>query len=571
MSRLTVRWEADEKLLLVRRLSPEQRASARAHYLGLAAAIGTWLRRETGGELASAWWYHPVSFKDCEDDPTFARFLQLHAVLKAAAEAGASGLDLVGAPPELARVLRGRFDVSETERPFRWPSAAWWARAAASRGLGLLEALADVLACALAGRADAPKGRPALFAYWDWSLDEKGDRYFKALPSELAKWGADPVRLARLEARGGRLSAALAARRAGVVLLQSYLDVGDALEAAFELRPLSAYLRRRVDPAFRALFAWDGMDLSPLFEERLLRGFLDGGLPRCLLIERASKRAFAALESARAVHFLEHFPHARAVWAAARAEGVRSATVQHASYGTEKTFLSLDATETGGDLPCPTPDLAFAMGSLGRDLLLACGYAPARVRLTGSPRYDHLRLSPRRSARAGGGVRVLLAPSFDLGAEAPMLASALAASDGLPGAELRLRDHPVAKLSETPAYEDARGRVPLSTGPLADDLAWADVVLYTSSTVAEESVLAGVPAWQWRPAGPDPAALPEAAPEAPRFAAVDELRRALAAFKPGDGLPDEAGRARVVERLFFKADGGAAARVAAEIVEWPVS
>ena len=578
MSLLTVAWAPSGRLELVADLPAAERASARAGYLSMSARIGAarcggrTLREDAGGELASFWWYHPVSFKDCEDDPAFGRFLELHAVLRAAAAAGASRLRLVGAPRELARVLRGRFSVEEESPRFRAPEAWWWLRALASRAAGLCEALADVAACALAGRPAAPEGRPVLLGYWDWSLDASGDRYFKALPSELAARGAAPVRLCRLEARGSRFGAARRAARAGVLLAQSFLDPGDALEAALELRPFSAYLRRRHDPSFRAAFAWDGLDLFPFFEERLLRGFLDGGIPRCLLLERATRRACAALRPTAVVSFLEHFPHARAAYAGARAAGARTACVQHASYGTEKTFLFLDpAVEFRGEpdgLGAPVPDLAFAMGTLGRDHFLACGYEAARVRLTGSPRYDHLRLSPPKR-RAGPGARVLLAPSFDLAAEAPMLAAACAASDGLAGVELRLRDHPVARLSETAAYDDSRGRVPLSTGTLAEDLAWADAVLFVSSTVAEEAVLAGVPAWQWRPSGPDAAALPEAA-AVPRFSSVAALREALASFAPGRGLPDEAARARVVERLFFKADGGAAARVAAEIVEWPL-
>jgi hypothetical protein len=577
MSALTVRWAADGTLPLARTLPPAERAAARADYLAVSARIGAvrcggrTLREDCGGELASAWWHHPVSFKDCEDDPAFGRILALRAVARAAAEAGASSLTLVGAPRELARVLRGRFEVELEDAPFRVPEPVWWLRAVASRLAGLGEGLADVLACALAGGPKtAPAGLPALLGYWDWSVDESGDRYLKALPAELAARGAEPVRLCRLEARGGRLASARAAARSGAVLLQSFLDPGDVLEAAFELRPLSAYLRRRGDPDFRAAFAAGGFDLFPLFEESLLRGFLDGGLPRCLLIERATRRALAALRPSRAIHFLEHFPHARAAWAAARAAGVKSACVQHASYGTEKTFLFLDPVlETRGEpdgLGAPVPDRAFAMGALGREHFLACGYAPDSVRALGSPRYDHLRLLPRRAARTGGGVRVLLAPSFDVDAEIPMLEAALAAAEGA-GVELRLRDHPAAKLSETAAYAGARARAPLSAGTLASDLAWADVVLFVSSTVAEEAVLAGVPAWQWRPAGPDAAALPEAA-DIPRFSDAGALRAALASFAPGAGLPDEAGRARVVERLFHAADGAAAARVAAEIVEW---
>ncbi|WP_158244778.1 hypothetical protein, partial [Pseudomonas sp. GW460-E13] len=88
------------------------------------------------------------------------------------------------------------------------------------------------------------------------------------------------------------------AGRADVVLLQRYLTPADALSAFADVRPARAYLRRRRDPSFRALFRREGLDLWPLFAERLLRGFLDGCLPRCELARRASERAAADLRPA---------------------------------------------------------------------------------------------------------------------------------------------------------------------------------------------------------------------------------------------------------------------------------
>lgn len=578
---------AGVKLHRAREMRPEDRARAREDYLGVSALIGAarsggrTLREECSDGGVSSWWFHPVSFKDCESDPAFGRLLALRVILSAAADAGASEVETWGAPPELARVLRGRLSVVERDAPRRAPEIVWWLRAAASRAFGLGQALLDLLACGPRPAA-AAKGAVALLGYWDWSLREENgrlaDRYFKALPDELDARGATSLRLCWLDAAGdparpsrGRRAAARAAADSGVVLLQSFLDPGDALEAAFDLKPLSAYLRRRDDPAFRAAFSADGLDLFPLFEERLLRGFLDGGLPRCALILEATRRACAALAPAACVHFLEHFPHARAAFAGARAAGTRTAAIQHASFCREKTFYFLDpALEFRGEpdgQPVPVPDLVFAMGRLSAGYFRECGYPRDRVIESGSPRYDHVRPPSPARKREGPGARVLLAPALDLDAEAALLEAAAAASSGLPAVELRLRDHPFAPLSRRPEYHAVRDRVALSTGSLDDDLSWADAVLFTYSTVAEEAVLKGVPAWQWRPVSYDASALAEAA-DIPRFSSVAELRAALARFRPGDGLPSDAARARLVEDLFVAADGGAAGRVAAEIVSW---
>ncbi len=574
--------------LRARDMKLADRTAARADYLGVSARIGAvraggrTLREDCTDGPDSAWWHHPLSFKDCEEDPAFGRHLALRAILSAAAETGATELETWGAPRKLARVLSVRMTVLERAKPWRAPEPAWWLRAAASRAFGLGQAILDLLSCLFSSsRAKAStEKRIALLGYWDWSVrEDKGklvDRYFKALPAELDALGAATVRLCWLDAPCHRLSAARTAAASGVVLLQSFLDLGDALEATFDFKPLSAYLRRRDDPDFRAAFATDGLDLFPLFEERLLCGFLDGSLPRCALIAKATMRACTALKIDACIHFLEHHPHARASFAGARAAGARTAAIQHASFCLEKTFYFLDpALEFRGEpdgRPAPVPDLIFAMGRLSAGYFRDCGYPSDRVIESGSPRYDHVRPPSPAKKRSGSGVRALLAPALDLDAEAALLEAAAAASAGLPGVELRLRDHPFAPLSGRPEYAAVKDRVALSTGSLEADLDWADLVLFTYSTVAEEAVLQGVPAWQWKPVSYDASALAEAA-AIPRYSSVAALREAFARFQPGDGLPGDPARAKLVEDLFLKADGGAARRVANSLYStlWPTN
>ena len=563
--------------LRAREMKPSDRAAARADYLGVSARIGAvraggrTLREDCSDEPVSTWWYHPISFKDCEEDPCFGRLLALRAILSAAAETGASEIETWGAPRDLARVLSGYAAVTERARPWRAPELAWWLRAGASRAFALIQALLNILACV--GRSARPvastEKKVALLGYWDWSVRTVDgrlvDRYFKALPEEIAKLGAAALHLCWLDAPRRRLSAALSAKASGVVLLQSFLDLGDVLEAAFDLKPLAAYLRRRDDPDFRAAFSANGLDLFPLFEERLLRGFLDGSLPRCALIRLSTQRACAALKIASCVHFLEHHPHARASFAGARAAGTRTAAIQHASFCREKTFYFLDpALEFRGEpdgRAVPVPDLIFAMGGIPAGYFQDYGYPRERVIQSGSPRYDHVRPPSPAKKRSGPGVRVLLAPALDLDTEAALLEATASASAGLNGVELRLRDHPFAPLSGRPEYTAVKDQVGVSTGSLEEDLAWADLVMFTYSTVAEESVLKGVPAWQWKPVSYDASALAEAA-AIPRFSSVAALRESLARFQTGDGLPDDAARAKLVTDLFIKADGGAAGRVA---------
>lgn len=567
------------------RASPAaSRTAARESFLRVSAAIGAsaepggpTLRRECGGDAASAWWYHPTSFKACELDKAFSRLLAVRAILEAAAKTGADRLETWGAPAEVVAVLKTRLAVDDRGTLPGFSPGRALLRSAASRLSFLWDAALDILAARASG-AGAARADALLFGYWDWSCwpdDGKVvDRYFKAFPERLRERGLSVNWLCWLDPGGdphrpkrGRFEAARDAARAGVVLLQSFISPFDALSIAFDLGPLRAYLRRRGRPGLSAAFQDGGLDLFPLFEEFLLRGFADASIPRASLVELAVRRAGERLRPRAALHFLEHYPQARACWAGMRAgsPGTLTAIVQHACFSADKTFYFLEpAREFRGEpdgLAVPTPDLVLAMGLKPREHFLSHGYPPERVRTTGAPRFDHIRPPAPPKEWKGGGVNLLLVPAIDLAMEAQMLEAAAAATEGLPGVSLRLREHPFALPETDAAYARARAGLPRSTGSLEDDFAWADAVLFTYSTVGEEAVLRGIPAWQWRPLAYDASALSEAA-DIPRFAAVGELRDALAGFKAGAGLPDEAGRRALLEALFFSGDGGGAARAA---------
>src|SRR5258706_14281658 len=73
------------EIMSAREASLSVRSEARATYLRIVARIGavrlaggSTLRQALSDENATnAWWYHPVSFKDCESDPTFDRIIAI--------------------------------------------------------------------------------------------------------------------------------------------------------------------------------------------------------------------------------------------------------------------------------------------------------------------------------------------------------------------------------------------------------------------------------------------------------------------------------------------------------------
>ena len=106
-------------------------------------------------------------------------------------------------------------------------------------------------------------------------------------------------------------------------------------------------------------------------------------------------------------------------------------------------------------------------------------------------------------------------------------------------------------------------RVSVSSKTLEEDIAEADVLLFTYSTVAEEAFLKGKPVWQWLPLSYNASALVEAC-AVPQFSSTDGLRQALKDFQenPKAFQPELSVRKDACEKLFFRGDGLAAARIA---------
>lgn len=585
--------ELGARFIRAREASREVRAEARRGYLSCVSRIGACVGA-TGRTLRQAlaptgqtsrWWYHSVSFRDCESDRTFRSLIAIHTIRTVAAKHGATHLVLVGAPWEVAAVLRSGFPVKQYKVQRRTP--LWWTLV---RGFGerVRYAIRALRYWAAVRRHAAPPGGPfavVFSGFWDWSVrkDERGgvtDRYFMALPDELIRRDLGPVGwFAWFDphyepGKAGRSLAEVLAplwNCEQVVLLQQSLSMGDFLTALGDFAPLGSFLRMRRWRDFRAVFRQDGLDLWPLFEHRLLHGFVNADLPHTELVALATERACRRYRPKVTLSFLEHFPYARAHY-----EGVRRAdigalrlAVQHCSWCHEKTFFFLDPkSELAGEpdgCAIPQPDFVCAMGTFGEELFMECGYARDRVVLTGSPRYDHIGLPDKaRPGNVGnGGRNVLLVSSLDVETEIDMAEAVVEAAHGLQGMTVLLRNHPFSRIETHPRFQRLRDRLSISEATLADDLKWADLIIYTYSTVAEEALLQGKPVWQWLPLDFNGSALVEVV-RVPQFGSVPALRAALQAFvaNPEAFLPREQDRRLVLERLFYRDDAGAASRAA---------
>lgn len=578
------------RLVRAREAVQEARPAARARYLRLVANLGraplpdgrTLRQALARPGQASRWWFHSVSFKDPDGsgDRAYDWLLAIETIRREASSCGARSLALRGAPAEIEEVLRRSLPVESRAAKPRRSLCAAVLRGLASRLKGLSVHLRHIAA---ASRLPEPtlKAQVALFGFWDWSVrrSETGalaDRYFKALPDELSRAGRSSGWLLWLDpdfepGRAGRDPAQVAGALVPApqaALLQRWLTPSDALRATMDLGPAWTYIRHRRSAGFKAAATDEGVDYAALFEERLLRFFVDASIPRFELAALAAERALKQVGAGLALTFLEHFSFGRAFEEGARRAGVVSAAMQHASVCYDKTFYLFEpAAEFRGEpegCGSPKPDHVFAMGSLGRDVFLAAGHAPGRVHLTGSARYDHVRdPEPSRPRKGGGALRVLVLLTLEAAIELDMLEAAALAVRGLEGLELRCRNYPYTRIENEPRFGPLRGEIEVTRGTLEEDLASSDLVLVSYSTAGEEALIAGKPVWQWLPTGYNGSALSEIE-GVPRFSSVPALRRALEGFRaePARFPPSLELRRRALERLFFKGDGGAARRMA---------
>ena len=172
---------------------------------------------------------------------------------------------------------------------------------------------------------------------------------------------------------------------------------------------------------------------------------------------------------------------------------------------------------------------------------------------------------PSAGTLTGGTTTGIGLLTINTAVEMDMLEGAAAALEGLDGVELVVRNHPFSRVESHSRFAALRNKIRVSNATLEEDVASADALLFTYSTVGEESLLRGKPAWQWLPLGFNAPALSEIA-DIPRFSNAADLRAALRRLKkdPGAFIPAEEMRRAVAERLFHHCDGGAARRIAAE-------
>ena len=528
----------------------------------------------------SRWWFLDVTEKDClwDEDTIYLTILQLMAVRLLREKYRVERVRLHGAVPAFAAALGDRAAAQGL--------IAHLTRALAFGLLSRLLLLVEYLGMWWTLRKlplPATEQRDVLLqGYWDWTVrpDREGrlqDRYFSDLPGQLATRGLRVGWLVSCEAytepwqRGRRKRDVVAASCAHseITLLERYLTPADVLRVVSNLRYPIQTTRVVVGRRFRNLCRVAAFDLYPLIRRQLLRAVWGSTLCRLQLVASATAGACRRLRPEVVLTAFELLLRARALYAGALAGSprVRIWAAQHAGYSSDKTLGALDPDIELRGMPdgcaMPAPDGVFAMGELSRRIWEASGFAHENVAVTGGLRYQAVRIESRAAKPSGGEVSVLLAGGMCEAAHVDLCDAVLAATPGLASVRLRWRDHPNYRFSDRAGFRRFRHRMEVTSGTLSEDLAAADLVLFSQTGVAEEALLRGIPTWQWLWPGFNTSPFLDL-PVIPTFTSALAMRAELQAFlqNPAAYQPSPETQQRVLRACFGDDPAGASARIA---------
>ena len=196
------------------------------------------------------------------------------------------------------------------------------------------------------------------------------------------------------------------------------------------------------------------------------------------------------------------YPYENRAWEKSFMQGLRSSSpgtkvvgYQHASVAPIHANFFLGEGEAS---VIPLPDQILTTGEVVQKWLENVGNYPDGLFKTACALRQSAPASGTPKERRGKTSRVLVALATNFTEHVNTVVFVEQAFRAVDGFEVRIRPHPAFSLEQV--IEDAplgnREFFNASLGSLADDIEWADVVLYATSTVALEAVSLGTPAVQ---------------------------------------------------------------------------
>lgn len=246
-------------------------------------------------------------------------------------------------------------------------------------------------------------------------------------------------------------------------------------------------------PRFRGPVSIDGLDLSCLVTQAIRSARHSGNLLVNLRIFYSFRGLAKRIRISRCIYPYENLAREKMI-----ALGIRCTTpethlvgYQHASISDQYINFMLGPGESA---VTPLPDVILTTGEVTRELLRREGnYPPGIFKSACALRQG--RNDDDRSEVEFHGITKVFVVLGSIAEYVSMLGFLETAFKDVDGYDLRIRPHPERTLNSAVAVAPLSSRdfFSESTASLADDLRWADVVLYASSTVALEAISLGTP------------------------------------------------------------------------------
>ena len=570
-------------------VSREIRVETARQYVSLTAGLSS--LKNSGIDFRSAmtddtldcsiWWFHFVSARYDPLDKIFDYFLAIKIILKVSEDLRVANLLFYSVPNGVVEAFHVRSEASivTSGQNERRSFSNILIFGFLSRLKYLFQSIVRKLFVLKFAKFQKQHFDVLIFGFWDWSVkrQENGeihDLYFKKVPDLVTEkfssshcWLVlfDPFSQKKVKLADIRSKILFASGLHQVVFLEHFMGFFEILKNCLSYKHFVTFLKFK--KSIKAFLRQEDADYFPLFENELNLRFLDSSLPHLISVAHAVRTASEEIQPKIVASFLETYPISRALFAGVKAGSFEALTVavQHASRNYSSVFFmhdpDIEVDPNSNINGVPRADKFIAMGELGRKLVLSSGYDNDDVSLCGCPRFDDVMLNSKlRKKRTIH--NVLYLASGDLQKEVLHFRRALRAISEIGGFSFRLREHFFWKLSDLTEFAYQREKFRISSGTLLEDAEWADLVLFSSSTAADECVLLGVPTWQLSSFRSNASSLSFDI-QIPKFYSSEELKIALSKSQPfGLSAPDLNLRKRIEENTFYRADGKSAERTA---------
>jgi len=274
-----------------------------------------------------------------------------------------------------------------------------------------------------------------------------------------------------------------------VLPIESYLTLTDILKCFFEA--LKYYLK---PIQLKGNTIYGTADIKPLIKEAIIDSTRTGTYFLTLLVYYFARRISKTISVKRCL-----FPYENRSWEKMLLQGfietspiTRTIGYQHASITKSHTNFVIGREELE---ILPLPDKILTTGPYVKDWMSLYGNYPKDIIEAScalrQPILTRQTLPERRKPL--NHILIVLASSAEEYRETlAFVDTALLQSDNF---HVRIRPHPTIPITSTADFGDFRAVIPfsVSTSSLDEDLYWADVVIYCSSTVGIEAIAKGIP------------------------------------------------------------------------------